>query len=165
MKWKWDHKKKKKKAKNSCGLTLAGSTPPHSHFLTPHSGMGKWIGRVKVQKLKNSFPMSRKLFSHLQESRSLTWEDKHHSSEHTFFLLHPTALYAEHVVIWSGNPFGGLGSAVSAASIPSFLCTSSLLIGGVIGGVVWETENTVILCKHCLEIVKTSTLFVYKSQI
>jgi len=41
-------------------------------------------------------------------------------------------LYMLHMVLYGiGYPFGELGSAVLALSPPSFLCTSSLLAGGV----------------------------------
>ena len=52
-------------------------------------------------------------------------------------------------------PFGQLGSAVPAASPPSFLCTPSLLAGGV----VRETEKALTLCKHCSAITKTSLCY------
>ena len=48
--------------------------------------------------------------------------------------------------------FGQLGSAVPAASPPTFSCTPSPLAGGV----EWEAEKTLALCKHCSFVIKTS---------
>ena len=51
-----------------------------------------------------------------------------------------------------GYPSGQLGSAVLAGSSPTFLCTPRLLTGGV----VWEAEKALTLCKNCSAVTKTS---------
>ena len=49
-------------------------------------------------------------------------------------------------------PFGQLGSAVPAVSPPNFLCTPSLLAGGV----GWGAEKALTQCEHCSAVTKTS---------
>jgi len=56
-----------------------------------------------------------------------------------------------------GYPFGLLGSAVLAASPPSFLCTPSPVAGGMVRG----AEKALALCKCCSAITKISLSYQY----
>jgi len=60
------------------------------------------------QGINSLLPIARQVFSHPQESRApsrvtATWEDKHHHSECSPFLLFAPAFIAEQDVIWYGT--------------------------------------------------------------
>lgn len=93
--------------------------------------------------------MSRQLLSLLQESRALLYNSNLWRQMPSLWALLPFLLlppgYAEHDTICSGYPMGQLGSAVSAMSPLSSLCTPSPLAGEVVRGV----EKVLILCRCC----------------
>jgi len=101
-------------------------------------GKGKATHTSKAkQGIHSLLPISRQVFSHLQESRApshrtVTWEDKCHNSECPPFSLLPPTLYAEHDVIWHGLSLRSVGLAVRAVSPPLFLCAPGLLAGGTV---------------------------------
>lgn len=66
------------------------------------------------------------------------------------FHLHPPSLHAEHGLYGMGHPLGQLGSAILALSFPNFLCTSSLLTGGV----GWGAEKALTRYKCGLATMK-----------
>ena len=90
------------------------------------------------------------MLSHLQESRALShvtvaWEDKHHRSKCPLLPSFPQFIcWAWCHIAWK-IPLVSWVSAVPAVSHPNFLCTPSLLAGGV----VWEAEKALTLCKQC----------------
>jgi len=81
--------------------------------------------------------MGRQAFSHLQESRApshvmVTGEDKCCNSERSPLPPSSPQLYMLSVTLYGmENPFGQLGSALTAVSPPNYFCTPSLLAGGV----------------------------------
>ena len=130
--------------------------------------LGGWdkdnlIGKAEVthankanQRIHSLVLTGRQVFSHLQESRApscimVTREDKHHNSEHPQL---PSSSLSFICRAWCLNgveyPFGQWGSAVLAVSLLNFLCTPSLLAGGV----AWEAEKALTLCKSCSAITK-----------
>ena len=141
--------------------------------------MGERIRRVKVRKLvgwdKDSLtgkakavhtrkakqgicsllPIVRQVCSHLQESRApsrVTPSLRTCPPPSSFFLQ---LLFLSMTSYGVKYPFGQLGSAVPAVSPPSFPCTPSLLTGGV----EWEAERALTLCKHCSAITKPSLCY------
>ena len=87
---------------------------------------------------------------------TVPWEDKHHNTEcPSLPSSSPSSVLLS--MTWYGMeyPFGQLELAVLAVSPPSFLCTTSLLTGGV----VWEAEKALMLCKHFSAITKISLYY------
>ena len=108
------------------------------------------IGKAKAkhaskanQGIHSLLPISRQVFSHLQQSRApsrimVTREAKRHHSECPPPSSFIPQLYALSTTSYSTeHPFGQLGSAVLAVPPPSCSCTPSLLAGGV----GWEQER------------------------
>jgi len=80
-------------------------------------------------------PISRQVFSHLQESRApphvkVTWENKHHHSKCPHFLLLAQVYVLSMTSYGMEYPFGQLGKAVPAVSPPSFLCPPACSLVG-----------------------------------
>ena len=121
-------------------------------------GKAKAVSTSKAkQEIDSPLPMGRQVFSHLQESRApshvtVTWEETNAITPNVppsfffpqLYMLSMTSYGLEY-------PCGQLGSAVPAVSPPNFLCTPSLLAGGV----GWEAEKALTLRKHCSAITKT----------
>ena len=127
-----------------------------------------WIGKAQAtctskaeQGFHSLLPISRQMFSHPQESRAppliaVTLEDKHrHSKCPPLPSSSPSILLLSIMSHGMEYPFGHLASAVPVVSPPSFLCTPSLLAGGV----GWEGEKALTLCKHCAEVTVASLYY------
>lgn len=75
------------------------------------------------------------------------------------FLIYPTFYCCVKCRYGMRYPFGQLESHVLSVCALSFLCTSGLLTGRA----VWETENTLSLCKHFLTPTITSVILVFNA--
>ena len=143
--------------------------------------MGERTGRVKVRELvgwdKDSLidtaeivheskanqgvhsllPIGRQLFSHLQEitcNRVLGRQmPSLQMSSPSFFF--PPLYTLSMTSCGTEYPCGHLGSAVPAVPPPHSFCTPSLLTGGV----GWEAEQALTLCKHCSAATKSSLYY------
>jgi len=116
------------------------------------------------QGIHSPLPIGRQVFSHLQKSHApshltVTWGDKGHHSEHPLIPPSPSFILLSTTSYGMDYPVVQVRSAVSAVFPPNFLCTSSLLTGGV----GWEAEKALILYKHCSAVTKTSLYYAVSS--
>jgi len=107
-------------------------------------------------------PTDRQMFNHFQERRTpshrpITWEDKHHNSEHS--PLSPSSpsfhCWAQWPMVWH-NDLWSIGVSCPIC-VPSSLLVHSSLLTGRVG---WKAEKALALCKHCS--ATTQTLVCYQ---
>ena len=124
-----------------------------------HTSKAKWG-------IRSLLPTSRQVFSHLQESRAPSWVNGDLGGQMPSLQTSPlppsspSFILLSIVLYGTEYPFGQLGSAVPAVPPPSSLSSPSLLTGGV----GWEAEKALTLCKHGSAVTKTSPCYQYCSQ-
>lgn len=138
-------------------VMVKGKTVDWDHDSSTDKAKAACVSKAK-QGIHSLLPMSRQVFSHSQEIRvtshtTAAWESKRHHSECPPLHSPSPALYA----IWCGILLCG---QLCWLSPPKFLCTPSLLAGGM----EWEAGKALRLCKQGLAITKTSPCYQHCSQ-
>ena len=124
------------------------------------------IGKAKAahtskekQGIHSPLPIGRQVFSHPQESRApscvmVTWEDKHHRSEHPPLSFFPSFIcWAWCHMVWN-IPLVSWGQLSRLCPLPASCAPpASSLVG-------WgEEQKRPWLCKHCSAVTKTSLCY------